>query len=85
MCIRPSVTSKNEYYGWMSTGHKGSMHDSMAFLETKLFKVLEDYAAWLEDKEFFIVGDSAYPLMSCFLMVPFADAAPQSPEDAFNF
>ena len=79
-----AICDKQKRVLWMSTGHKGSTHDSMAFLETKLFKVLEDNAAWLEDKEFFIVGDSAYPLMS-FLMVPFADAAPQSPEDAFNF
>ena len=68
----------------MSTGHKGSTHDSTAFMETQLFKLLEENADWLEDKGYFIIGDSAFPLMG-HLLVPYSDAPPQSPEDAFNF
>jgi hypothetical protein len=79
-----AICDKRRRVIWMSTGHKGSTHDSMAFLDTQLIKVLEENSAWLDEKGYFIVGDSAYPLY-CFLLVPFADAAPQSPEDAFNF
>lgn len=41
-------------------------------------------ADWLVDRGYFIVGDSAYPLMG-HLLVPYSDATSQSPEDAFNF
>ena len=70
----------------MSAGHKGSTtHDSStAFLETQLFKILEDSSDWLQEKGYFLVGDSAYPLMG-HLMVPYSDAKSLSPEDAFNF
>ena len=38
---------------WMSAGHKGSTHDSTAFLETQLFKILEESSDWLHDKGYF--------------------------------
>ena len=79
-----TICDKHRRVLWMSTGHKGSTHDSTAFLETQLFKILEESADWLEDRGYFIVGDSAYPLMG-HLMVPYSDATSQSPEDAFNF
>jgi hypothetical protein len=65
----------------MSAGHKGSTHDSMAFLE---MKILEESSDWLHDKGYFLVGNSAYLLMG-HLMVPYSDAKSLSPEDAFNF
>ena len=79
-----AICDKQRRVLWMSTGHKGSTHDSTAFLETKLFKILEENADWLVDRGYFIVGDSAYPLMG-HLLVPYSDATSQSPEDAFNF
>ncbi len=48
---------------WMSTGHKGSTHDSKSFIEAQLYRILEEESDWLEDKAYFLVGDSAYPLM----------------------
>lgn len=79
-----AICDKQRRVLWMSTGHKGSTHDSTAFLETKLFKILEENADWLEDSGYFIVGNSAYSLMG-HLLVPYSDATSQSPEDAFNF
>ena len=53
-------------------------------METQLYRILEENSHWLEDKAYFLVGDSAYPLMG-HMMVPYADAKAASPEDAFNF
>jgi hypothetical protein len=47
-------------------------------------KVLEANSNWLEDKGYFIVGNSANPLMG-HLLVPYYDAMAGSPVDAFNF
>jgi hypothetical protein len=79
-----AICNKYRQVLWMSTGHKGSTHDSTAFLETNLFKILVENADWLEDRGYFIFSDSAYPLMG-HLLVPYSDATSQSPEDAFNF
>jgi hypothetical protein len=79
-----AICDKSRRVLWMSAGHKGSTHDSMAFLETQLFKILEESFDWLHDKGYFLVGDSAYLLMG-HLMVPYSDAKSLSPEDAFNF
>ena len=49
-----------------------------------MFKILDQNSDWLESKGYFVVGDSAYPLMG-HLLVPYADAKSLSPEDAFNF
>ena len=58
-----AICDKRRRVIWTSTGHKGSTHDSTAFMETQLFELLEENADWLEDKGYFIVGDSAYPCM----------------------
>ena len=47
----------------------------MAFLETQLFEILDQNSDWLEDKGYFLISDSAYPLMGHLL----------SPEHAFNY
>jgi DDE superfamily endonuclease len=69
---------------WISTGHKGSSHDSKAFSETKLSDILNEKREYLYSNRFFIVGDSAYPLAS-YMIVPFANAESNSMEDAFNY
>ena len=79
-----AICNKSRRVLWMSAGHKGSTHDSTAFLETQLFKILEESSDWLHNKGYFLVGDSAYPLMG-HLMVPYSDAKSLTPEDAFNF
>jgi hypothetical protein len=53
-------------------------------METQLFKILEENSDWLEEKGYFFVGDSAYPLMG-HMLVPYSDAKAASPEDAFNY
>jgi hypothetical protein len=79
-----AICDKNRRVLWVSTGHKGSTHDSAAWAETKLCQDLEELADWLVQHGFFLIGDSAYPLLPYFL-VPFSDPLPNSPEDAFNF
>jgi hypothetical protein len=69
---------------WISTGHKGSTHDSTAFLGTDLYKLLKERCEYLLEHGLFLVGDTAYPLLT-FLMVPFPKANAGSEEDAFNF
>lgn len=72
--VQQAICDKSRRVLWMSAGHhKGSTHDSTAFLETQLFKILEDSSDWLHNKGYFLVGDSAYPLMG-HLMVPYSDA-----------
>ena len=75
-----AICNKSRRVLWMSTGHKGSTHDLTAFMETNLFQISE----WLDEKGYFLVGDSAYPLMG-HLLVPHLDVRSLSPEDAFNF
>ncbi len=79
-----AICDKSRRVLWLSTGHKGSTHDSTAFMETQLFKILEENSDWLEEKRYFFVGDSAYPLMG-HMLVPYSDAKAASPEDAFNY
>ena len=54
-----AICDKSRRVLWMSAGHKGSTHDSTAFLETQLFKILKENSDWLHDKGYFLVGDSA--------------------------
>ena len=78
------ICDKHKRVIWASTGHKGSSHDSTAFLGTELFKLLQKMAPKLLARALFLVGDTAYPLLP-FIMVPFPNAAAGSEEDAFNF
>ena len=68
----------------MSSGHNASTHNSTTFLETQLFKILDQNSDWLEGKGYFLVGDLAYSLMG-HLLVPCSNAKSLSTEDAFNF
>ena len=69
---------------WLSLQHIGSAHDSRAFKDTRLYKLLIEKKAFLRRLGFFFVGDSAYDLES-FLVVPYDDATTKSPEDTYNF
>jgi hypothetical protein len=79
-----AICDRHKRVLWVSTGHKGSTHDSSAFGETKFCKILEDFSEWLEENGYFFIGDSAYTLLGYFL-VPYSDPPPNSAEDAFNF
>jgi hypothetical protein len=69
---------------WLSSGHKGSTHDSFAFTETKLNKLLKQKQQYLFNNRLFIIGDSAYPLQS-YMIVPYANVESNSTEDGFNY
>lgn len=69
---------------WLSSGHKGSVHDSAAFAETMLIELLKSKADFLFDNRLFIIGDSAYTLAS-YLLTPHDNASSQSMEDDFNY
>ena len=79
-----AIRDKSKRILWCSTGHKGATHDSVAYTETKLCMLLESLSAQLQEQGLFLVGDSAYPLLS-YLMIPFPDAQSSTIEDAFNF
>ena len=69
---------------WLSYSHKGGSHDSSCFRSTRLYGHLQKIAAQLLEKGLFIIGDSAY-CMESFLLPPFDNANPKTPEDDFNF
>jgi hypothetical protein len=80
-----AICDKLRRITWVSTGQKGSTHDSTAFNDTKLNKeILQKMAQKLQEKGFFFIGDSAYPLL-VYMLTPFADVVGMSPEDAFNY
>lgn len=69
---------------WLSSGHKGSVHDSAAFAETMLFDLLKSKADFLHQNRLFLIGDSAYNLSS-YMLTPYDNAESHSMEDDFNF
>jgi len=69
---------------WRSITSKGGEHDSTAFKNTSLYKQLIEDSMFLAEKGFYILGDSAYQLMS-FLLTPFDGVQPYSSQDNFNF
>eukprot|EP00804_Cyclotella_cryptica_P005025 CCRYP_020357-RA/>CCRYP_020357-RA protein AED:0.12 eAED:0.12 QI:0/0/0/1/1/1/2/0/362 len=69
---------------WISPGHQGASHDSFAWSETKLYNLLQEMKDSLKEHGLFLVGGSAYP-MSAFLLAPYDNATPNSPEDLYNF
>jgi len=79
-----AICDRKERILWISPGHQGSTHDSTAWHNTHLKSEFEKIHDILKAHGLFIVGDSAYPL-SAYLQVPYYNAKPGSPEDAFNF
>ena len=69
---------------WRSITSKGAEHDSTAFKNTSLYKQLLEDSRILADNGFYILGDSAYQLMS-FLLTPFDGVQPYSSHDNYNF
>ena len=69
---------------WLSSGHKGSIHDSAAFAETLLIDLLKLKSEFLYKNRLFLIGDSAYTLAS-YLITPHDNADSQSMEDDFNY
>ena len=69
---------------WISTGHKGSTHDSLAFADTKLYNLLDEKKKYLYKHRLFVIGDSAYGLSSN-MIVPYDNAQSNSMNDAFNY
>ena len=58
--------------------------DSSCFRDTKLYQHLRAIANNLYENGFFIIGDSAYCIES-FLLTPYDNAVPKSPQDDYNF
>ncbi|KAL7517804.1 hypothetical protein ACHAWX_002693 [Stephanocyclus meneghinianus] len=79
-----AICDKSKKCLWISPGHQGASHDSFAFSESKLYDLLHELKDTLKENGLFLVGDSAYPL-STFLLTPYDDAQPSSPEDSYNF
>lgn len=73
---------------WCHTSNKGSTHDSVAFTNSRLYSLLTAKAELLEEKGFYLIGDSAYSLTP-FLLVPFSTDEIRNDSsamcDAYNF
>jgi hypothetical protein len=73
---------------WCYTSNKGSTHDSVAFTNSRLYSLLLARNPSLQQKGFYLVGDSAYNLTP-FLLVPYSTDeirnGPASAYDSFNF
>ena len=79
-----AMCDKHKRFLWISSKHVGGCHDSRAFLETRLYELLNKKKDFLRNNQFFIAGDSAYNPES-FLLTPHEDATSSSVEDAYNF
>jgi hypothetical protein len=80
-----AICDSSKRFLWVSTGHQGSTHDSLAFADTKLIDDFRNMAKWLRTNGFFLVGDSAYSLAS-WIMTPFPDVSVIGDiKDSFNF
>lgn len=78
------IVDKHKIVLWRCINSRGGSHDSSAFKNSSLYKMLTMKSRQLFDKGLYLIGDSAYSLRS-FLLTPFDNAKPQSPEDAFNY
>ena len=79
-----AIVDKDKRILWRFIGKKGSAHDSPVFHESELGQHLLLISRELESEGLYIVGDSAYALRS-YLLIPYDNAAPGTPEDTFNF
>ena len=83
-----AICDRSKRFTWCYTSNKGSTHDSVAFTNSRLYSLFTEKVDLLEEKGFFLVGDSAYNLTP-FLLVPYStdEVRDDSSEmcDAFNF
>jgi hypothetical protein len=83
-----AICDRSKRFLWCYPSNKGSTHDSVAFTNSRLYSTLTANATTLEEKGFFLLGDSAYNLTP-FLLVPYStddvnkDASHMY--DTFNF
>ena len=68
---------------WLSDKFVGSTHDSPAFQDTELYRILLANFQDLFDRLEYILADSAYSIRS-FLQVPYPNTLPETIEDLFN-
>ena len=79
-----AIVDKQKRVLWRFIGERGSSHDLPTFHESDLGEYLLSNLNWLKDKGFYIFGDSAYA-MRVYLLTPYDNPAPGSPEDNFNY
>ena len=72
-----AIVDSHKRFLWVSVCHKGSNHDSPGFQETEFSVLLQRFKDFLVAGGFFLIGDSAYNLLSYFL-VPFENPQPNS-------
>ena len=78
------MVDHNKKVLWASFDNRGSSHDSSVFKHTKLYDLLKSKCADLFEKEYFILGDSAYAIES-FIICRFDGAGKTTPENGLNF
>ena len=69
---------------WASYSQKGASYDSSYLRETLLYDKLIAMITKLYELGYLSLEDSAYGIKS-FLLPPYANASPKTPEDGFNF
>ena len=79
-----AICNQDKKILWLLSKYVGGCHDSRAFRETGLYKILKEKSKFFEENQYFIAGDSAY-LPEPFLLIPYEDAPPGSAEDSYNF
>lgn len=83
-----AICDRMKKFLWCYTSNKGSTHDSVAFTNSRFYSLLTEKAAQLEEKGFYLIGDSAYNLTH-FLLVPYSTEEVRADRsdmcDAFNF
>lgn len=83
-----AMCDKSKYFLWCFPSNKGSTHDSAAFTSSSMYELLVSLREELRQLGLFVVGDSAYSLMS-FLMTPYEKEEMKEDalnlKDAFNF
>jgi hypothetical protein len=83
-----AICDRFKRFLWCYPSNKGSTHDSVAFTNSRLYSTLTANASILEEKGFYLLGDSAYNLTP-FLLVPYSteEVHKDGSEmcDAFNF
>ena len=78
------IVDKKKRVLWRCINSRGAAHDSSAFKSSQLHDILENNWENLVQKGLYLIGDSAYSLKS-FLITPYDNAKPSTPEDSFNF